>query len=79
MKPNELDSTEALQAAVEWLREGMDIEDVEMVLVVHEKKSGTVKVLGIKLQEEEVPMLLVSAANHVAGHVMDTYENRTLN
>jgi len=79
MNINELDSTQALDAAVEWIKEGMDLDDIEMVLVVHDKKTGTVKVLGLKLQEEEVPMLLVSAANHVAGHVMDTYENRTLN
>jgi len=79
MNINELNSTQALDAAVEWIKEGMDLDDIEMVLVVHDKKTGTVKVLGLKLQEEEVPMLLVSAANHVAGHVMDTYENRTIN
>jgi hypothetical protein len=69
----------SLDEAVDWIKQGMEEGDMEMVLVVHDKKSGTVKILGVKMQEEEVPMLLVSAANHVAGHVMETYENRTLN
>ena len=71
--------TSALDEAVAWLKEGLVDLDVEMVLVVHNKKSSMVKILGVRMQEEEVPMLLVSAANHVAGHVMDTHENRTLN
>jgi hypothetical protein len=71
--------TSALDEAVAWLKEGLEDVDMEMVLVVHNKKSSSVKILGVRMQEEEVPMLLISAANHVAGYVMDTHENRTLN
>jgi regulatory protein YycH of two-component signal transduction system YycFG len=70
---------EGFDEAVKWLREGLEEGNMEMVLVTHNKDTGTVKILGVKMQEEEVPMLLISAANHIAGHVVDTYENRTLN
>ena len=79
MNFNEMEGADALNVAFKWISDGMDVEDLEMVLVVCDKKEGTVRVLGIRIDEEEVPSLLLSAAKNVAEHVVDTYEHRTIN
>ena len=49
------------------------------VVVILNSDQNTVKVYGLNLEEEEVPMLLIEAAAEVSGHCAETHKHRTLN
>ena len=48
-----------------------------VVVIVNEKES-TVKVYGLNIAEEDVPMLLVEAAGEVGEKFLDNMKRRTL-
>jgi hypothetical protein len=48
------------------------------VVVIVNEKEHTVKVYGLNITEEDVPMLLIEAATEVGGSQMHDLANRTL-
>lgn len=69
----------AIEAAVAYLREGMQDEDTEMCLVIANTKTGNMRIIGMNMPEEEVPLLLCAAAEEMSEAVVKLYNNRTLN
>ena len=69
----------AIEAAVSYLREGMQDEDTEMCLVIANTKTGNMRIIGMNMPEEEVPLLLTAAAEEMADAVLNMYNNRTVN
>jgi hypothetical protein len=69
----------AIEAAVAYLKEGMQNENVEMCLVIADTKTGNLRIIGLNMPEEEVPLLLCAAAEEMSEAVVKMYNNRTLN
>lgn len=69
----------AIEAAIAYLREGMNDDDTEMCLVIANTKTGNLRIIGLNMPEEEVPLLLCAAAEEMSEAVVATYSNRTLN
>ena len=59
---NELDASEAEEHAVNYIRKGMRDDDIEMVLVVCNTKLGLASILSMKMDEEDVVLVLAAAA-----------------
>ena len=75
----QLDKESALEAAIAYLREGMSDDNTEMCLVIANTETGSLRILGLNMAEEEVPLLLCAAAEEMSEQVVATYSNRTLN
>jgi hypothetical protein len=69
----------AIEAAIKHIRDGMEDEDTEMCLVIANTKTGNMRILGMNMPEEEVPLLLTAAAEEMAEAVISMYNNRTVN
>lgn len=69
----------AIEAAIAYIKEGMQDEDTEMCLVIANTKTGNMRIIGMNMPEEEVPLLLCAAAEEMSEQVVATYSNRTLN
>lgn len=69
----------AMDAAIKYIREGMEDDNVEMCLVIANPETGSMRILGMNMPEEEVPLLLTAAAEEMAEAVTNMYNNRTVN
>ena len=69
----------AIEAAIKHIRDGMEDEDTEMCLVIANTKTGNMRIIGMNMPEEEVPLLLTAAAEEMAEAVISMYNNRTVN
>lgn len=69
----------AIEAAIKYIREGMDDDNTEMCLVIANTETGNMRILGMNMPEEEVPLLLTAAAEEMAEAVLNMYNNRTVN
>jgi hypothetical protein len=75
----EHDKESAVEAAIKYIREGMADENTEMCLVIANTETGNMRILGMNMPEEEVPLLLTAAAEEMAEAVINMYNNRTVN
>lgn len=69
----------AIEAAIAYMREGMQDDNTEMCLVIANTQSGNMRIIGMNMPEEEVPLLLTAAAEEMADAVINMYNNRTVN
>ena len=69
----------AIEAAIGYMRDGMADENTEMCLVIANTETGNMRILGMNMPEEEVPLLLTAAAEEMAEAVISMYNNRTVN
>lgn len=69
----------ATDAAMSYIKDGMEDGDVEMCLVIANTRTGSMRIIGLNMPEEEVPLLLCAAAEEMADAVNTIYNNRTLN
>ena len=53
--------------------------NVSIVVVFANSETNTVKVLGLNIDEMEVPLLLTETASEIGQRVLDQLENRTIN
>jgi hypothetical protein len=75
----EHDKESAVETAIKYIRDGMEDENTEMCLVIANTKTGNMRILGMNMPEEEVPLLLTAAAEEMAEAVINMYNNRTVN
>jgi hypothetical protein len=75
----EHDKESAIEAAIKYIREGMGNENTEMCLVIANTETGNMRIIGMNMPEEEVPLLLTAAAEEMAEAVISMYNNRTVN
>lgn len=75
----EHDKESAIEAAIKYIREGMGDDNTEMCLVIANTKTGNMRIIGMNMPEEEVPLLLTAAAEEMAEAVINMYNNRTVN
>lgn len=69
----------AIEAAIGYMREGMADDNTEMCLVIANTETGNMRIIGMNMPEEEVPLLLTAAAEEMAEAVINMYNNRTVN
>jgi hypothetical protein len=69
----------AIEAAIKYIRDGMADDNTEMCLVIANTKTGNMRIIGMNMPEEEVPLLLTAAAEEMADAVISMYNNRTVN
>jgi hypothetical protein len=53
--------------------------NVSIVVVFANSETNTVKVLGLNIDEMEVPLLLTETASEIGQRVLEQLETRTLN
>jgi hypothetical protein len=53
--------------------------NISIVVVFANSETNTVKVLGLNIDEMEVPILLTETASEVGQRVLEQLENRTIN
>ncbi len=53
--------------------------NVSIVVVFANSETGTIKVLGLNIDEMEVPLLLTETASEIGQRVLEQLENRTIN
>jgi hypothetical protein len=53
--------------------------NVSIVVVFANSETGTIKVLGLNIDEMEVPLLLTETASEIGQRVLEQLETRTLN
>lgn len=75
----EHDKDSAIQAAINYIKEGMADANTEMCLVIGNTETGHMRIIGMNMPEEDVPLLLSAAAEEMAGAIVDQYNNRTVN
>jgi hypothetical protein len=75
----EHDKESAIEAAIKYIRDGMADDNTEMCLVIANTKTGNMRIIGMNMPEEEVPLLLTAAAEEMADAVISMYNNRTVN
>lgn len=73
------DKESAIKAAIDYLKEGMANDNTEMCLVIANTETGNMRIIGMNMAEEEVPLLLTAAAEEMAEAVVSMYSNRTVN
>jgi hypothetical protein len=73
------DKDSAIEAAIKYIREGMEDANTEMCLVIANTETGNMRILGMNMPEEDVPLLLTAAAEEMAEAVISMYNNRTVN
>lgn len=69
----------AVESAIAYIKEGMQDDKVEMCLVIANTETGNMRIIGLNMAEEEVPLLLCAAAEEMSEAVVKMYSNRTLN
>lgn len=69
----------AIETAIKYIRDGMGDENTEMCLVIANTETGNMRIIGLNMPEEEVPLLLTAAAEEMAEAVVNMYNNRTVN
>jgi hypothetical protein len=69
----------AIETAIKYIRDGMGDENTEMCLVIANTETGNMRIIGLNMPEEEVPLLLTAAAEEMAEAVISMYNNRTVN
>lgn len=75
----EHDKDSAIEAAVQHIKNGMDDPNTEMCLVIGNTETGHMRIIGMNMPEEDVPLLLTAAAEEMANAIIDQYNNRTVN
>ena len=75
----EHDKDSAIQAAINYIKEGMADDNTEMCLVIANTETGSMRIIGMNMPEEEVPLLLTAVAEEMADAVLNMYNNRTVN
>jgi hypothetical protein len=75
----EHDKDSAIEAAIKYIKEGMEDPNTEMCLVIANTETGNMRILGMNMPEEDVPLLLSAAAEEMAEAVINMYNNRTVN
>ena len=75
---NVLDPNEAEEQAINYIRKGMQDDDIEMVLVVCNIKLGMASILSLKMDETDVAIVLAAASAQILMSQEET-ENRVLN
>ena len=75
----EHDKDSAIAAAINYIKEGMADANTEMCLVIGNTETGHMRIIGMNMPEEDVPLLLSAAAEEMAGAIVDQYNNRTVN
>ena len=75
----EHDKESAIAAAIDYIKEGMSNPNTEMCLVIGNTETGHMRIIGMNMPEEDVPLLLSAAAEEMAGAIVDQYNNRTVN
>jgi len=73
------DKDSAIEAAIKYIKEGMEDTNTEMCLVIANTETGNMRILGMNMPEEDVPLLLTAAAEEMAEAVINMYNNRTVN
>ena len=73
-----IEAKEAEERAIEYIKQGMADDDIEMVLVVCNREKGLASILSMKMDEETVAIVLAAAAAQVAYQHVDA-EDRVLN
>jgi hypothetical protein len=73
------DKESALETAIKYIREGMEDASTEMCLIIANTETGNMRIIGMNMPEEEVPLLLTAAAEEMSEAVLNMYENRTVN
>ena len=73
------DKDSAIEAAIKYIKEGMEDTNTEMCLVIANTETGNMRILGMNMPEEDVPLLLSAAAEEMAEAVINMYNNRTVN
>ena len=53
--------------------------NISIVVVFANSETNTVKVLGLNIDEMEVPILLTETSSEVGQRVLEQLENRTIN
>jgi ribosomal protein L7Ae-like RNA K-turn-binding protein len=53
--------------------------NVSIVVVFANSETNTVKVLGLNIDEMEVPLLLTETASEIGQRILNQLENRTIN
>lgn len=53
--------------------------NVSIVVVFANSETGTIKVLGLNIDEMEVPLLLTETASEIGQRVLEQLETRTIN
>jgi hypothetical protein len=71
------------EQAYKMVQDALDLCTVEKshhsaVVVVVNEKENTVRVYGLNISEEDVPLLLLEAAGELCGNHMEDLKNRTL-
>ena len=75
----EHDKDSAIEAAVQHIKNGMADPNTEMCLVIGNTETGHMRIIGMNMPEEDVPLLLTAAAEEMANAIIDQYNNRTVN
>ena len=69
----------AIDKIKESISEAEGDANVSIVVVFANSETNTVKVLGLNIDEMEVPLLLTETASEIGQRVLDQLENRTIN
>lgn len=69
----------AIDKIKESIAEAEGDTNVSIVVVFANSETGTIKVLGLNIDEMEVPLLLTETASEVGQRVLEQLENRTIN
>jgi len=69
----------AIDKIKESISEAEGDSNVSIVVVFANSETNTVKVLGLNIDEMEVPLLLTETASEIGQRVLDQLENRTIN
>jgi len=69
----------AITAAIQYMKDAMEDDNTEMCLVIANTETGNMRIIGMNMPEEEVPLLLTAAAEEMADAVLTMYNNRTVN
>lgn len=69
----------AIDKIKESIAEAEGDTNVSIIVVFANSETGTVKVLGLNIDEMEVPILLTETASEVGQRVLEQLENRTIN
>lgn len=69
----------ALETAISHLREALEDDNNEVCLIIGNTETGNLRIMGMNMPEEDVPLLLTAAAEEMADAVLTQYDNRTIN
>ena len=69
----------AITTAIGYMKDAMADDNTETCLVIANTETGSMRIIGMNMPEEEVPLLLTAAAEEMADAVLNMYNNRTVN